>query len=106
MFNIKKNDIVTVMVGKNKGKTGKVLEVITKKARVLVEGVNVIKKHQRKSSLYAEGGIVEKESPIHISNVLPLCKKCNKPTRIKFKLLEKNRKIRICNTCNESLEIV
>ncbi|MCK5138577.1 MAG: 50S ribosomal protein L24, partial [Thermodesulfovibrionia bacterium] len=79
---IKKNDMVLVLTGEEKGKRGRVLSVNPKKARLLVEKLNMIKKHMKPSRKYSQGGIIDKEAPIQRSNVLLICPKCDKPTRI------------------------
>ncbi len=100
-FHVKKNDLVMVIAGKEKGKTGKVLTVLTKKNRVIVEKVNFIKRHTRPSAKNRQGGIIVKEGSIHISNVMLLCSKCNKPTRVGKKFLENGKKVRVCKKCGE-----
>ena len=101
---INKEDTVYVMTGKEKGKKGRVLLVDKAKNRVLVEKVNVIKKHMKPNKKYAQGGIIEKEAPIAISNVLLLCPKCSKPTRIGVSLLESGKKHRTCKKCKEVID--
>lgn len=101
---IKKNDIVRVITGKDKGKEGKILDLIRKdeKLRVAVEGVNVVKKHI-KAKGKEEGGIVEVERPIDGSNVMLVCPKCKKTTRVAFKL-EEGKKYRFCKKCDSKIE--
>ena len=101
---IKKDDTVVVITGKNKGKHGRVLSVIPKKDRVIVERVNIVKRHLKPSAKYREGGILEKEAPIHISNVMLLCPRCNKPTRIANRILDDGRKVRACKKCKEVID--
>ena len=96
----KKGDTVKVIAGKDKGKTGKVLAVIPEKDRIVVEKVNVIKKHKRPDQR-SKGGIVEKEGSIHVSNVGLFCNKCNKPVRVQSKKLEDGKKVRICSKCKD-----
>jgi|YelNatPaOPRAMG01_1025707.scaffolds.fasta_scaffold03811_14 large subunit ribosomal protein L24 len=103
-FRIKKNDVVMVIAGKEKGKTGKVLKVLKKKDRVIVEKLNMVKRHLRPGRYSQEGGILEREAPIHISNVMLLCPKCTKPTRVGYKFLDDGRKVRYCKKCNEIIE--
>ena len=100
-----KNDNVTILNGKYKGSTGKVLKVFTKENRVIVEGVNIIKRHTKPSQKNQQGGIVEKEASIDVSNVMVICGKCNQPTRVGFKILEDGTKVRICKNqkCGEIL---
>lgn len=104
-IHIKKNDLVMVIAGKEKGKTGKVLKVITKKNRVVVEKINFIKRHQRPTGQLRQGGIIEKEGPIHVSNVMIICNKCNRPVRIGKKILEDGKKVRVCRKCGEILDV-
>ena len=101
---INKEDTVYVITGKEKGKKGRVLFVDKGKNRVLVEKVNIIKKHMKPSKKYAQGGIIEKEAPIAISNVLLSCPKCSKPTRIGVSLLESGKKHRTCKKCKEVID--
>ena len=101
---IRKDDQVVVIAGKDKGKSGKVLRVIPDKGRVLVERVNIIKRHARASQKTGKGGIVEKEAPLAISNVMVLCSKCNKPARIGHKELEDGTRARICRRCDELID--
>jgi large subunit ribosomal protein L24 len=103
---LKKGDIVKVISGKEKGKQGKILQILTKEQRVLVEKLNLIKKHQKPSQDNKQGGIVEKEASMHISNVMLICNHCNKNTRFKIKVLEDNKKIRICAKCGEGIDRV
>ncbi len=100
---IKKGDIVQVLTGKEKGKTGKVLNILKKKNRVVVEKLNLIKKHQ-KPDAKGKGGIVEKEGSIHLSNVMLFCSKCNSGARAGFKVLEDGEKVRFCKKCNETMD--
>ncbi len=100
---LKKGDTVKVVAGKEKGKTGKILKVLSKKNRVTVEKLHVIKKHQ-KPDAKGKGGIVEKEGAVHISNVMFLCGKCNAAARIGYRMLEDGKKVRICKKCNELLD--
>ncbi len=101
---IKKDDKVKVIAGKDSGKIGKVLKVNRKKQRVLVENINIIKRHTRPSAQNRQGGIVESEAPIHWSNVMLMCNKCIKPVRVKMQQLDDGKKIRICRKCNEQID--
>lgn len=101
---IKKGDTVVVIAGKDKGKKGKVLSVFPKKERLIVENINMATKHVRPTRQIQQGGIVHQEAPIHISNVMLLCKKCNKPTRIGMKMLDDGTKVRVCKKCGEDLD--
>ncbi len=101
MNKIKKNDIVYVLSGKDSGKTGKVFRVIATDGKAYVEGINYVKKHARKTKQEAQGGIVQKEAAIHLSNLALFCKSCNKPARIGFNLLADGSKSRYCKKCKE-----
>ncbi|MEA4926698.1 MAG: 50S ribosomal protein L24 [Syntrophomonadaceae bacterium] len=103
-MNIKKGDTVTVITGKDSGKKGKVLRVMPAANRVVVEGINKAKKHQRPSRTLPQGGILQIECPIDASNVMLLCNKCNKPTRGARKVLDNGQKARICKQCGEVLD--
>ena len=102
--NIKKDDKVKIIAGKDKGKIGKVLKVNRKKNRLLVEKINIVKRHTRPSQKSRQGGIVEKEMPIQWSNVMVMCNKCVKPARIKMQRLEDGNKVRVCVKCGEALD--
>ncbi len=101
---IRKNDTVFVITGKGKGKRGRVHRVFPRDGRVLVEGVNVIKRHMRARAGVRQAGIVEREAPIHISNVMLVCGKCNRPTRVGLQFLEDGTKVRMCKHCHESID--
>lgn len=100
-YHIKKNDLVMVIAGKEKGKSGRILKVLPQKGRVIVEKINFVKRHMRPHGTQRQGGIIEKEAPLHISNVMLLCEKCNKPVRIGHRFLDGNRKVRYCKKCGE-----
>ncbi|MBI4335154.1 MAG: 50S ribosomal protein L24 [Candidatus Omnitrophica bacterium] len=102
MNKIKKNDTVKVMAGRDKGKTGRVLAVYPETGRALVEGVNFVKKHARRTQQDQQGGIVSKESPLKISKVMFLCKSCGKPTRVGLTMLGDGTKARQCKRCGET----
>ncbi len=101
---IKKNDRVVVISGKEKGKIGAVLKVDQKSSRAVVEKVNVVKKHSRPGGAAAQGGIIEKEAPIPISNLMLICNKCTEHTRIGKRVLEDGARVRICKKCGELLD--
>jgi large subunit ribosomal protein L24 len=101
---IRKNDSVMVIGGKERGKTGKVLRVLSDKDTVIIERLNIVKRHSKPRGPQQAGGIVEKEAPIHVSNVMFMCDKCNAPVRIGHKLLADGSKIRICRRCNEAVD--
>lgn len=103
-LHVKKGDIVTVLSGKEKGKTGKILKTIPKKQRVIVERVNMIKKHLKRRTQGKGGGIVEMEGGIHVSNVMLNCPNCKKPTRIGKIQLEDGQKVRVCKKCQEIID--
>jgi large subunit ribosomal protein L24 len=102
---LKKNDIVIVISGKDKGKTGKILKVIPEKGRVVVEKVNFVKEFIRPDqSKNIQGGVMEKEAPIHMSNLMLYCSECGQGVRTRKQELEEGDKIRICSKCGTSLE--
>lgn len=100
-LHVKKGDTVVVVAGKDRGKKGKILQAMPAKSRVIVEGANVIKKHTRPTQKMPQGGIVEKEAPMHVSNVMPFCPKCGKGVRISKKELADGKKVRSCHQCGE-----
>ena len=101
MLKIRQDDIVRVIKGKDTGKKGKVLEILPGKKRALVEGINLVKKHKRKTQQDQQGGIVSIESPIAVSNLMFLCKHCNRPARIGIMILKDATKARSCKACKE-----
>jgi len=101
---IRKNDSVMVVAGKERGKTGKVLRVIPEKDQVIIERVNLVKRHTRPRGPQQPGGIVEKEASIRASNIMMMCDKCNAPVRVGRKMLTDGKKIRVCRRCGETLE--
>jgi large subunit ribosomal protein L24 len=101
---IRKNDSVMVIAGKEKGKTGKVLRVLKAKDAVVIERLNIVKRHTKPRGPQQTGGIVEKEAAIHASNIMIMCDKCNAPARVGHKLLGDGKKIRICRNCKEALD--
>ena len=103
-YHIKKNDTVMVTAGKEKGKTGKVLRIMPKKDRAVVEKVNFIKRHMRPGAHSRQGGIIEKENPINISNLMVVCGKCTDPTRVGRRVLEDGSRVRYCKKCDEIIE--
>jgi large subunit ribosomal protein L24 len=103
-FNIRKNDKIMVVTGKEKGKIGAVLRIIPEKERVIVEKLNFVKRHTRPGGKSAKGGIVEKEAPIHITNIMLVCGKCAEATRVGKKILEDGRKVRFCRKCGEVID--
>jgi large subunit ribosomal protein L24 len=101
---LKKDDKVKVLTGKDRGKIGKVLKVLNKKDRVLVENINIVKRHTRPNAKNRQGGILESEAPIHWSNVMLMCNKCVTPIRTKMKILDDGKKVRVCRKCNEIID--
>ncbi|MGA2193222.1 MAG: 50S ribosomal protein L24 [Nitrospirota bacterium] len=104
-MNIKKNDMVMVIAGKDKGKSGRVYRVMPSDEKVLVEKLNVIKRHTRPSATNRQGGIIEKEAPLQVSNVMVICGKCNKPTRVAHSF-EGDKKVRVCKKCGSPMDKV
>ncbi len=102
MLRIKRNDHVVVLSGKNRGKRGKVLQVIPEEGRVRVEGLNLVKRHMRRSQSNPQGAILSKESPLPLDRVLPICPACNKGVRVGFKVSQDGTKSRICRRREES----
>ena len=101
---IRKNDSVMVIAGKERGKTGKVLRVLPEKNALIIERISIVKRHTKPRGPQQTGGIVEKEAPINVSNVMMMCDKCNAPVRVGHKDLADGKKIRICRRCNEALD--
>ena len=102
---IRKDDEVVVLAGRDKGKRGAVLRIITKTERVLVEGVNVTKRHVKPTQGDPQGGIVEREAPVHISNVALIDPDSNRPTRVRYKNLEDGRKVRVAARSGEVIDV-
>jgi len=103
MFKIKKGDIVEVAKGKDRGKKGKVLRVFLSNSRVIVEGINMVKKHKRRTREDDKGGIVPIEAPISLANLKLFCKNCNRGRRVGFSILKDGTKTRICKDCKEAI---
>jgi len=101
---IKKNDTVVVIAGNYRGKKGKVLKVVPVKGRAIVEGVNFIKRHTKPTRKQVQGGIIEKEASINISNLMVVCPKCGEPTRVGVKVLPDGGRSRICKKCGEMFD--
>ena len=98
---IKKDDIVVVITGNDKGKKGKVHQSLHSEQRVMVEGVNMVKRHTKPRGTVRQAGIIEREAPISISNVMLQCPKCNRPTRLSSRIMEDGKKARVCRRCHE-----
>lgn len=103
---LKKEDNVIVITGKENGKTGKILKVLVDRNRALVEGLNRVKKHSRPTKANPQGGIIEKEASIHLSNLMYYCQKCAKGVRIQAKILKDGKKVRACRKCGEVVDKV
>ena len=101
---LKKNDTVMVITGRDRGKTGKVLRVMGDKGRVLVERLNIVKRHTKPRGMRSPGGIVEKEAPIHFSNLMLMCDRCNAPVRLGVRELEDGRRVRVCRRCGDMVD--
>jgi large subunit ribosomal protein L24 len=101
---IKKNDNVLVIAGKEKGKKGKVRFAYPRDERVIVEGINFIKRHMKARGQVRQAGIIEREAPISVANVMIICTHCGKPARIGFKRLDDGGKVRVCRACGEVID--
>lgn len=102
-LSVRRGDKVVVIAGKDAGKRGKIIDVIPERNKVIVEGVNVVKRHARPTRKLPQGGIQEKEAPISRSNVMLLCNRCQKPTRVARRVLDDGSRLRSCKKCGESL---
>ena len=100
---VRKDDTVMVIAGRERGKTGKVLRLLHKTDRVVVERINLVKRHTKPRGTQ-QGGILEKEAPLHLSNVQPLCSRCDKPARVSTKRLEDGSGVRVCRRCGEQMD--
>jgi len=101
---VRKNDLIQVIAGKDKGKRGKVIRVIPKTHRILVEKINLVKRHTKPGRVSQQGGILERENPLHVSNVQVVCAKCDKAVRTGRSFLADGRKVRVCKTCGEIID--
>jgi large subunit ribosomal protein L24 len=101
---VRRGDTVGVIAGKERGKRGKVLRVLRDSGRVVIEHLNMIKRHQRPTQKLRQGGIIEREGPLAVSNVLLVCGRCNRPVRVGIKVLNDGRKVRACKRCGESVD--
>ncbi len=104
MSSVKRDDTVMVITGRDKGKKGRVIRVYPDQGRALVEKINMVKRHSKPSQQLPQGGVVEKEASIHLSNLMVVCGKCSKPTRVGVKNLADGRKARLCRKCGEILD--
>jgi large subunit ribosomal protein L24 len=103
-MHVKKDDTVIVITGKDKGKKGRIIAAYPAKNRVLVEGINMVKKHAKPSQANPQGGILNQESAIHVSNVMPVDPKTGEPTRVGYKTLDNGKKVRIAKKSGEALD--
>jgi large subunit ribosomal protein L24 len=101
---VKKNDTVMVITGREKGKTGKVLRVEREDNRVVIERLHMVKRHQKPRQQGQQGGVIEKEASIHLSNVMIMCDRCNAPARVGSKRLEDGSGVRMCRRCGEAID--
>jgi large subunit ribosomal protein L24 len=101
---VKRGDTVMVIAGKERGKRGKVLLVLPGKGRVIVEKVNMIKRHQRPTQKLRQGGIIEREGTLNLANVMVVCTKCDRPSRTGVQILADGRKVRVCRRCREVID--
>lgn len=104
-MSVRKDDVVVVTAGADKGKRGRVIESFPEEGRIRVEKVNMVKKHQKPTQRQRQGGIIEKEAKIQVSNVQIYCSKCDKPVRVAHKKLEDGKKVRVCRKCGEMLDV-
>jgi len=102
MIRFKRDDQVTVISGKDRGKRGKIMKVFPQGTRVTVEGLNLVKKHLRRSQTNPQGAVVDRECPLPMDRVLPICPRCNRGVRVGFKVLGDGTKTRVCRRCEES----
>ena len=102
-YKIKKNDMVMVITGRDRGKTGKVMRVLPERGRVVIERLNMVKRHSKSRGAQSPGGIVEKEASINISNVMIFCDRCNAPVRVGVKSADDGTKSRNCRRCGEAI---
>ncbi len=102
---IRQNDTVEVISGRDRGKRAKVQHVLIRKDRLMVEGVNMVKRHQRASATVRQAGIITKEAPLHVSNLKLVCTQCNKAVRVGFQFLEDGRKVRVCRSCKQMIDL-
>jgi len=107
-LHVKKGDTVYILSGKDRGKKGKILEVLPKEQKVVVEGINIITKHvkPRPNETFNHDGIIHKEAPIYAAKVMLICKNCGKPTKVGKKFLENGSKARVCKKCGDVIDII
>jgi large subunit ribosomal protein L24 len=104
MSHVRRGDTVAVIAGRERGKRGKVLRVLPGAARVVVEKINMMKKHQRPTQKLRQGGIIEREAPLALASVLLVCARCDRPSRAGIKILTDGRKVRVCRRCGETID--
>jgi len=102
----KKGDKVLIIIGEDKGKKGKIVRIFPKETKAIIEGVNFLKKHSKPTQKVPQGGIVEQEGALHISNIRLICNKCNKPTAIKRERIKEGKRVRVCKKCREIIDKV
>jgi large subunit ribosomal protein L24 len=100
---IRKNDNILVIAGKDKGKKGKVRHAYPDEGRVIVDGVNMVKRHTKARAMARQAGVIEREAPLGVSKVMLICNKCNRPTRVGFHFTE-DKKVRVCSSCHEVID--
>ena len=103
-LHVKKGDKVLVLYGKDKGKTGAVIQALPKKGKAVVEGVNKVKRHTKPSQSNPQGGIIVKEAPVHAAKLMLVCPACDKATRVKSNVLANGGKVRVCKKCGETID--
>ncbi len=104
MHRIKRDDLVLVIAGKDRGKQGQVRQVLSRENRLVVQGVNMIKRHMRPRAMGTQAGIIEKEAPIQASNVKLICRACQKPARVGFRIRSDGVKVRVCHACAQDID--
>ena len=100
---IRKGDTVRVMTGKNKGRTAEVVRALPDRERIILEGVNVAKRHAKPTRATQQGGVIDKFMPVHVSTVALVCKSCDQPTRVGYRLEDDGEKVRVCKKCGSTL---
>jgi large subunit ribosomal protein L24 len=103
-FHIKKDDFVQVIAGRDRGKRGKVLRVFPQDGRISVEGIQMIKRHTRATQQRQQAGIIEREGKLHVSNVMVICARCDRGVRVGHRVLEDDKKVRVCRRCDDVLD--
>jgi large subunit ribosomal protein L24 len=104
MERIKRDDQVLVAAGKERGKRGQVRDLLPKKQRAVIQGLNMVKRHQQQRSERTPAGIIEKEAPIHVSNLRVICRACERPTRVGFRVRSDGVKVRVCRKCGQDVD--